>query len=186
MKALFFKMAANDFIHSIKEYYESYTIKMFKEYESEQNFIEIFEIFSSEFYQCYKHSEAYNLYGSMNIRFYIYSYNKEFYSYLLKRLKKEKTTACKNYSKYLSILLRSNLEEQTIVISEITSNDGKFKMIYKDNNDVLTERIISNINFDDYSFRKINAFCHLRNAERNFNIKNIIKIEHIKKKIQKN
>ena len=191
MEKLLFSFVSKDIIEFIKEYetdFLSSYLDDLEEYSNNKDYKKMFDEISSTIISenvYHDNDEIYNLYGSLNLNAYIFTYNKKFYNYLYSELEKEESIGCIKFSKFIKILLDSDYEKQSIedILTILNDNkNNKFKIIYEDRGNKKTERIISDvsINFTSYFHRTmVNAHCHLRNEMRNFKIKSIIEVTAI-------
>ncbi len=191
MKKILYNVVCKDIIESIKEYgddfYDDDYINNLQKLYDKKNYEKLSEEIISIFEDTYHHNEEiYNLFGSLYLQSYVFTYNKDFCKFLVKELKKEKSKTFKNISKYISLLVKSDYKQQNLeeIINVLTNEKKeKVKIKYKDNKDNITERIISEIDLNLYYYinkSKINAFCHLKNEERNFILGSILEAEIIK------
>lgn len=184
MEKLLFKYISEDIIEFIKEYQKDFVgfyMDELKEFAEKKDYAGMFE----EILGCiengvyHDNDEIYNLYGSLNLSGYVFSYNKKFYKYLQSALKKSKDKGCIEYASYIKILLDSNYEQQSIedILTVLSNSDKNVAIIYEDKSNKKTERIISDITIglNNYLHHSIiTAKCHLRNDERNFKLGSII------------
>ena len=88
MEKLLFSFVSKDIIEFIKEYetdFLSSYLDDLEEYSNNKDYKKMFDEISSTIISenvYHDNDEIYNLYGSLNLNAYIFTYNKKFYNYL--------------------------------------------------------------------------------------------------------
>ena len=195
MKKILFNTITKDFIEFIKNNDSNKDfLTLLKSFSEERRYEDLFETFKDIIHLIYRYKgwNIGNFFGAINICIYVNSFNKKFYSHLSQSLKKDGSSICLRYSKFMDILIERYKEPDRELYADIlskaaSSKTGAVRIVYKDKNGKITKRVITNISFNLEGFYEfnggisINAFCLLRGAERNFLLGSILELEHFAK-----